>query len=286
MSSSSGKMKITIRYADYVETHHHQFLNEIEKTRAQTINDSPFSTYTFVDTDEAFLGAGYMLSDFPSLYDMFGKFMAGLDVCDLFQDAFKDILTPDEIDKNRKAEKEFIDIEITTKLIPTFVRHMRDLNAVASSSFIIGKTMIEQKGVKALANFGANLRYSMIPLIAGKWTAALNFQKTAIIDYAFTMKNYISSKMSVDEVNYRKLSKDLLWPFTVLEYERAAVATMQYSKNIERKKQQGRSDVSKGCLITSYAIMGAQIGYYFPPWGTLIGGIIGFIIGVAIILLE
>lgn len=281
MSSSN---KIYIRYAAYVEDHHHSFLHDIKTVREATIDNSPLSTYAFIDADRAFIGAGYMLSDFPSLYDMFGKFMAGLDICDLFHDAFGNILTPDEIDANRKAEREFIDIEITTKLIPNFVRSMRDLNAVASSSFIIGKTLIEQRGAKALANFGANLRYSMIPLIAGKWTAAMNFQKTVIIDYAFTMKNYISSKMLIDEVNYRKLSENFLWPFTVLEYERAAVAALQATRELE--KQLKRSNLSKGLLVASYTMMGAQIGSYFPPYGTIIGGVIGFIVGIAIMLLE
>lgn len=283
MSSGGSSDKITIRYASYVESHHHSFLHEIEKVREATIDDSPLSTYTFIDADEAFL-AGYILSDFSSLYDMFGKFMAGLDICDLFQDAFRDLLTPAEIDVNRKAERKLISIDITTKLIPNFVRSMRDLNAVTSSSFIIGKTLIEQRGVKTLAEFGANLRYSMIPLIAGKWTAALNSQKTVIVDYAFTMKNYISSKMLVDEVNYRKLSENFLWPFTVLEYERAAVAAMQATKEIE--KQLKRSNLSKGLLVASYTMTGAQIGSYFPPYGTIIGGIVGFIIGIAVILLE
>ena len=226
-----------------------------------------------------------MISSFPSLYDMFGKFMAGLDIDSLYREFFGSDLRISELNDSTTAEGDLLDLELLSSALPRFLCGMRDLNTVISSSFVIGKSCVEDKRIKILAQFSTALKYQLLPFVTEKWTAYLNFKKTSIIDQAFTMKLYFSLKMYVDEVNYGKLLKDNLWPFTVLEYERMALAAMRNTKSLSKGTPE-RSGLSKGLLVASYTVQGAIIGSYFPPYGTYIGAVVGFVVGLAVMLLE
>ena len=80
----------TIRYADYVEVHHKNFLNHISEEVDSHYHDSPYEEFDEIEIDAGFFGVGYALASFPSLYDMFGKFMAGLNIDALDQQIFED----------------------------------------------------------------------------------------------------------------------------------------------------------------------------------------------------
>ena len=77
------------------------------------------------------------------------------------------------------------------------------------------------------------------------------------------------------------VTKNTLWPFTVLEYQRAALGAMQGASN-SKSDVAGASTAQKaigGAL--SGAAGGAMIGSYFGPYGTAIGGAVGAIAGAA-----
>lgn len=280
--------KYMIRYSPYVEIKHDSFLNIIRSFRDQTMeySDSPYFNFTVVDSDDAFFGAGYVLSNFPSLHDMFGKFMAGLDIDNLFSKMFESSLVIPEIDALTETNLSLVDDNIVKDLIPQFVLSMRSLNAVVSSSFIIGKAVLEERRAKLNAILSADFRYLLIPDITKRWIDSLNQKKRVIFSYAFIIKLQFLAKHDIDRYNYRLLARHALWPFAVLEYERAALAALQGDPRIPKKRVRGRSTISKGLSVMSYAYMGGVIGSYFPPWGTLIGIVIGIIIGVAIMLFE
>lgn len=277
---------MTIRYAPYIEEQHQDFLRAIYSYRTAVADhsDSPYKNYNPIEIEDAFFGVGYTVSSFPSLYDMYGKFMAGLDVDTLYKAFFGDLMGASEFESATKAERALVDDELSTLPYPKFLCIMRDLNAVVTSSFIIGKIGIEKRRIKLLMTFSSSLKYKLLSLSTQKWTAYLNFKKTVLIDQAFLLKLYISTKMLIDEVNYNKILQHYLWPFTVLNYERSALAAMQSAKLLEKHSE--RSDLSKGLLIASYTVQGAIIGSYFPSYGTYIGAVVGFIVGVAIVLLE
>src|SRR4030043_881835 len=87
-----SKTENTIRYAPYLEAIHQAFLAEIGTAATTAAANSPYVGYTDLDFEDAFYGAGFVISSFPSLYDMFGKFMAGLDVEVLYDGTFEDLI--------------------------------------------------------------------------------------------------------------------------------------------------------------------------------------------------
>lgn len=282
---SSGGGKTYIRYASYVENHHNNFLNKIASYQKLTVDNSPYSGYSNLSIDDAFFGAGYALSSFPSLYDMYGKFMAGLDIDSLYNQLFEDTVNSTEVNELVLAEAALIEDDIEETVIPRLQLGMRDINSVISSSFVVGKSLIESTRVKVVEKFRADLKYRLIPVVKERWTAHLDWNKNVVCTYAEILKFYISGKIDVNEVNYAFAARNRLWPFTVLEYQRAALGALQGAITTTSDTA-GSSTTSKviGGALTG-AATGAMIGSTISPatatsaggagWGSLGGAALG-----------
>lgn len=256
----SGSQKTTIRYAAYIESHHGAFLDKVQEERIAVVDSSPFTDYVDVEVDDAFFGAGYTISSFPSLYDMYGKFMAGLDIDDLYTQTFEDTVNSSVVGDLIAAEGTLIDDEIETTSLPRFQVGMRDINAVMSSSFVVGKSLIEDARTKMVAKFSADLKYRLIPVATQRWTAHLDWNKLVVATYAEIIKLYFSAKTDTDEINYAMAAKNKLWPFTVLDYERASLGALQGATN-EKRDVAGASTTARVLAgAMSGAAMGAMIG--------------------------
>ena len=280
-SSGSGSGKTEIRYAPYIEGYHSDFLATARARRVLAIDASPYSTYTDIEVDDAFFGAGYTISSFPSLYDMYGKFMAGLDIEVLWDQSFEDTVNSSVVNDLVAAESALMDDDIETTVLPRAQTGYRDLNAVMGSSFVIGKAIIEDARVKSLAKYDAELRYRLIPVAQSRWEAHLQWNQQVVSIYAELMKFYYSAKTDVDEINYAMASKNLLWCFTVLDYERACLGALQGATN--QKTDVAGASTAKRALsgAMSGAAMGAMVGSKaaHPVAGTAIGAIVGGIAG-------
>ena len=73
---------VEARFAPYLEAYHESFLAFTHNQSLAAIAVNPYSTYasTWADIDYAFFCVGCSISDYPALYDMFGKHMSGLDI--------------------------------------------------------------------------------------------------------------------------------------------------------------------------------------------------------------
>ena len=275
-----GDSVVTQRYAPYVEAHHSTFLDLAATHRDAVIDSSPFADYEDIDIETAFFSAGYAISSFPSLYDMYGKFMAGLDVCALYAQIFEDTVNAPEVHDLVSAEAALIDDDIEANVLPRFQTGMRDINSVMSSSYVIGKSLIEDTRVKAISKFSAELKYRLIPVVSERWQAHLEWNKGVVMTYAEIMKLYYSAKMDIDDINYTMAVKDKLWPFTVLEYNRAALGALQGAMMTKSdvagssQTQKAISGTLAGAAMGAYT--GAKIGSGYGAWGAVIGGVLGF----------
>lgn len=285
MSSSSDKT--TVRYAAYIEEQHADFLRAMYSYRTEVADhsESPYLNYSSIKIEDAFFGAGYAISSFPSLYDMYGKFMAGLDVDALYSQLFEDTINSPEVNDLVSAEAALMEDDIEANVLPRVQTGMRDINSVIASSFVIGRTLIENARIKALEKFRAELKYNLIPVVKERWTAHLDWNKNVVCTYAEILKFFISARIDVDEVNYSFAAKNLLWPFTVMEYQRAALGALQGAVTTTTDAA-GTSTVGKvigGAL--SGAATGAMIGSTISPatatsmggagWGAGVGAALG-----------
>jgi len=260
-SSAPANTQSMIRYAPYIEAKHTNFLETVYSSREAVINDSPFSDYTDIEVDDAFFGAGYTIASFPALYDMFGKFMAGLDIEVLWDQIYESTLESSVVNDLVSAEGELLDDEIAENSLPRIQTGMRDMNSVMSSSFVVGKSILEDTRTKVINKFSADLKYRLIPIAQERWQSHLNWNKLVIGMYSEIMKLYFSAKTDVDEVNYAMAAKERLWPFTVLDFERAALGALQGATN-------SKSDVA-GASTTARVLSGALSG---AAMGAMVGG--------------
>jgi hypothetical protein len=219
---------------------------------------SPFSYYKNIEVEAAFFGVGYLISSFPSLYDMFGKFMAGLDIDILWTQLFEDTVNSPQVGVLVSAEAALLDDDIEINSIPRLQTGMRDINAVMGSSYIIGRAIIEDARVKSISKFSADLKYRLIPVASSRWSTHLDWNKGVVGVYAELMKFYYSAKVDVDEANYAMAAKNSLWPFTVLDFERAALGALQGAMNT-------KTDVA-GASTASKVIGGALSGAAMELW--------------------
>ena len=279
-----GDIKTTVRYAGYIEDKHKAFLKEIVVRREAAIDNSPYSGVATIASDDGFFGVGYTLASFPSLYDMYGKFMAGLDVEDLYTQIYGDLMEGPVTHNLVSAEAAFLSDELESDTIPRYEVGMRDINAVMSSTFIIGKALLEETRLKAVAKYSAGLQYALLPIAAQRWQAHLEWNRSVVAVYSEIMKLYFSAKMDVDSHNTEMLAKNRLWPFTVLDYERVAIAAMQGATKTttDSAGSSGASRAISGALggAAMGAMAGAKIGAVGGPMGAAIGGAVGLMGGL------
>ena len=285
--SSSGDVTKTKRYAPYIEAHHSSLLSITATQRDIAIADSPYANYEDVEISAAFFGIGYVISNFPSLYDMFGSHMAGLDIETLWDSTFSNVVSSSKIDEAVAIEMSLADDGIVKGELANFQLDMRNLNAVATSSFVLGKAVVEDKRIKAFARMSLDVKADLFVVAGKEYASHLNWEKRTVVIYAEIIKGYLLLKPEIDDINYTFDSRNALWPFKVLSFEGAVLGTMQtvgvWQKQMSPRK---RSDLSTGLSVASYTVSGAYIGSSFPPYGTAIGAVIGFIVGVAMMLLE
>jgi len=271
-SSGGGDSETTIRYAPYVEDKHAAFLLAMATYREATTDDSPFSGYTDIEVENAFFGTGYTIASFPTMYDMLGKFMAGLDVDTLYSQILEDTVNAPEVNDLVAAESDLIEDDVVEAVTAIEVG-MRDIGSVMSSTFVVARAIPRDTKVKALEKFRSELKYRLIPVATDRWGKHLEWNKGVIMTYAEVMKLYYSVKMDVDDFNYSMAAKDKLWPFTVLDYERACLGALQGATKSTTDVAGGGSKMG-GAI--SGALSGAAAGAIIAGGpGAVVGGVLG-----------
>jgi hypothetical protein len=289
--NSGGGKTITVTHPDYVQEHHDSFLNQVEIQQAIGLETNPFADFAYRNIDAYYFGIGYLISSYTSLYDMFGKFMAGLDLEELWKSGALSLLTSEEIYTHVTEQKRKLDDKIDIETLPKFKQEMRELNAVASSSFVIGCAKIEAKRVKDYAVISLEATANIIPSVAEKFSGNLSWCKEIILSYSKIMKSYFTLRIDTDIKTYTFCAEATLWPFTILDYNRRALNSLgpQFLENETTDKQtwlQKNKELVGGVSILLWTVQGAYIGSSYPPYGTIIGAVVGFVIGVVLYLIQ
>ena len=269
-----------LRYAPYIETHHQTMLDAVEALTIAAANNNPYDSYdvlTISDMETAFFGAGYVLTDFPTIYDMYGKFMAGLDIDSLYDEILDSTINSSVIDDTIYQEGVRLKDDIELTQLPEFEAGMRDINAVNSSSFVIGKALMGVARTKALAKFSADIRTRLLPVAAERWTRHLEWNKSVVETYAQVLKFFFSARMDLDNHNLLILEKSATWALEMWEYDMKGLGSMQQAINSTSRSSQGGGAGKAIGGALSGASAGAMVG---GPFGAAIGGLAGLVGGL------
>ncbi len=280
-----------IRFAPYIEASHSALLAASYSARVATLNNSPYANYTDVDYEAAIIGIGYAITSFPTLYDMYGKFMSGFDVETLWGKSFDKIMNLDEVEDMVDSETTSIDDFLEVSSIPDLKVLARELNVVCSSSFVVGKALIESKRIKKVAEVSAEAKYALLSDAMSDSVNGLNWRKAVTDNYAELFKTFYLAAAQCTDANYKMATDDVLWNLNILDFERAALGVFHPKSTFTKQMpgQRKRSDISKFIMITNATGQGALYGWQFGggnPYAAAIGAAIGYHVGVAQMLVE
>ena len=260
-----GSSESTIRWAPYVEAAHIELIEQYQDWRTWRISQdlngemiySPYKYYTNIDIDTAFFGAGLDLSSITALYDVYEQLITNLDLTASFNSIFADVVNGAVIDDLVSAEASQLSDDLEQVAYPRFECGLRDINSVISTSFVMGRAVMEQGRTKAIARFSAEMRYRLLPLVIERWKATIDWNKVSLEAYANILKFYLTMKEELEKHQMDIGVRNSLWPFTILEYERAACAALAgpQTTHTEVKGASTGQQIAGGVMMGLSALM-------------------------------
>lgn len=288
MGGKGGKAKTQgmIRFAPYIEEQHKEFLATVASKRNLLLEASPFENPEALRTEELFFGIGFDLAGFTSLYDNWSFQMWDSDINVIYTDIFRETTSGSMVGELVAAESKLVDDDMLASSIPRFETGMRDINSVMTSSFIIGRALIEDARVKAITKFSAELQFRLLPIAVERWSRQLEWRKSVVATEMELMRFYLQASMDRIQHDQEVSVKHTLWPFTVLDYERAALGALTGASKTTTTAQGGGGSLMKGLVGAGTGALGgagagAMIGAAGGPISALGGAVIGGIMGLA-----
>jgi hypothetical protein len=285
MGGSGNTTTTEIRYAPYLESAHSDALVATDSA-VSILNlawtDSmagqrpvdPYNSYTDLDVDDVFFGIGIAMTSFPSLYKKFGDLMTDIDIETLYNTIFDDSMNGPVITNIIAQEAVELSDELETNSYPRYEIGMRDANAVMTSSYVIGKALMEVGKTKALAKFGAEIKSRMLAVASERWKTHLDWNRQVVEMNAQIMKFYFMAKHETDTYNREVHLKHLLWPFTTTRYILDALGVLNNAVN-QKSSTEGAGTATR---VLGGAMMGLSAGATAFPGSNLgigLGGAIG-----------
>lgn len=283
----SESSQTTVRYAPYLEAFHSRILDHGGSDSPDlsfidafnvALGMSPYGAYEQVDVDEGFFGmttddptVTYEIKNFPSLWDMFGKFMGGLDIHDLWGQIYEDVIQGPEITNAVTAQSDLLQDDIDTQVMPRFLAGMRDINSVQATTFVIGKAIIQDAHVKSMNKFSTQIRLHALSISNEQWIKHLDWDKTVVTVFAEMFKLYYTARIDVDRANLEYQAKDGMWDVNLFENARAILGAMAGSAAATPQNEPSQAQKAIGGAMSG-AAAGAMIA---GPTGAIIGGVLG-----------
>ena len=277
----------TVRFAPYIEEKHEDFLATVFLKGDEVVDDSPFEEYVDIDVDPAFFGIGYVISQYTALYDAYGKYMAGMDIEVKWTRAFTSVHEADEARQPTIEELDAVADSILKKELPDFLLLMRENNCVQTSTFTIGKSLMEDKRIKLVEDFSLKRRVKLMPSVNVHYRADLDWFRKLTTLYAELMKVYYISKTEMVDTNDLYRVRNTLWAFEIFDFEGTALGALRGAATyIKRGPMRQRSTISKVLSVASYAATGATYGSVIGGIpGTVIGAVVGTVVGIGMLFL-
>jgi|LGOV01.1.fsa_nt_gb hypothetical protein len=175
---------------------------------------------------------------------------------------------------------------LTSEVLPRFEAGMRDINAVTSSAFAIGRAVIEDGQTRQVAKYSADLHMKAfsddaLQLIALK----LEYQKNATHMGAEIRRIGIVAKKEEREDNTEIAVADALWDLELFQYGGnflASIGAATVQTGLSKGKPSKAASAIGGGLsgAAAGAMIGAKSGSAAGYWGAGIGAVVGAAAGL------
>ena len=173
------------------------------------------------------------------------------------------------------------DARLVADVLPRFHAGMRDINAVVSSSFVIGRALIEENQDRQVAKYSAGIHMKAfsddaIQVIGLK----LQYQQAASMMISDVNRIKIVAKKEEAATNMELDSADALWDLQVFQYGANLLASGGGGTAVPSSNRPSQSQSVLGGAMSG-AAAGAMVGSTVPGLGTAYGAAIGAVLGAA-----
>ena len=292
MGSGGGGSAGSTDYPAYMKEWHGRALDD---NGVDTIDISLTSLLNTAIVNSPYTGAFAYDPDAPiaaweAAISGFDTILAGInesaDVLALYGDAVAGL--QNELDLGVDSFADNLDDQLLTITYPRFEGGMRDINAVQSSAFVIGKSILEGFRNRDVAKYSTDLRLNaaiqitghMVNLLTNKYAWEESYMKTVV------ESNRIKIVAKGEETG-RDLEIDDLearWGLDVYKYGSNLLASIsgaavQTGSGGPSKTQSAVGGAMAGAA--GGAMIGASIGTAGGPYGAAIGTVAGGVLGAA-----
>lgn len=268
-------------FPEYLETAH---LNVFSHNSGDVSNLSMVQSLNSVfGLGEAVVTVGdprLMFEENRPLYEMFYTFLIGSNPKDFWHRTLAEVETLPNFAEMKTAYREFLDDKLYKKLIPEFITKMREIQAVQSSSFMVGKVAIEQNVLQEFLLFCGRIDFTKMKATFAQVEQRMVWNLSVVQVAGVYHKGKMSLGIDFDISTKNKQTAEEEWNIRLFAYARDLLNAL--GPRAGHMQLRAKSPVI-GAVSTG--VSGAVIGYYCAQamsWSGPVGIVIGFIVGFAI----
>jgi len=280
-----------VDYPLYMKTFHGRILDN---------NGADVPTNSLVDAMNAAYGnspyAGAITYDpdadltlMTNSIDAFAVYVALLSAGTPLDTLVSDVLDHTRIDNSVTEFSLDLADRLTAEVLPRFEAGMRDINAVVSSAFAVGKAVIEASQTRQVAKYSTDLHLKAMTddslrLIALK----LEYEKFLMHYTIETHRIKIVAKKEETETNLEISESDATWDLEIFQHGGNLLAGIGGGVMTSNKKKKNQLNSAIGGAMTGAAaggaiggmVAGGEAGSMAGPYGAIIGAVLGAAIGL------
>lgn len=278
---SGGSVSGQVDYPDYIKNFHETFLNVAYTIyQAEATQSSPYSTWVAVDPNHVFGLAGGWYNPTQAMDNVRSfSFASTLNSIASSIAAFTDGITT-----ATNAHAAVLDTRLTSDIIPRYEAGMRDIGAVSSSAFPIGRAVVESTHDAYVADFDAQQRARKLEKtwdLAGQFTLATLDQLRIVTALAVEIgRLYVAASHEYSVTAVNMLARDRAWDAEVLQKAANILASVAGTA-VKQGDAIGGSSLG-GALSGALAgaALGTTVGSAVPGIGTGLGAAAGGALGL------
>ncbi len=284
---SSGK----VSYPAYMERVHEDWLDQshsdhitssVTEVMSAALGNSPYAALIAYDPDPDIAAYLAEVADYEVLVDAMAGSLNSVDIA-------PDELTNVEIAAEAAALGALIDDQLLISVLPRFEAGMRDINAVVTSAFVIGRANLEDSRDHEVAKLAADLTVRS-KASAGeradillKWAMLRldNAHKMAMLEIEGERIKIVAKKEENDVLNELEI-KDGLWDLEIWQYGANVMASPGGGTSPGGGKTSPIGSAIGGALggaamggMAGSMMGGTVMGMGAGPFGMIAGGVLG-----------
>ncbi len=279
MGSGGGGSSGKVEWPSYMQAVHHQWLNRgdldrISKSVTGTMNEafgrSPFEGMIDWVVEDTFGTAS------ETLWEAFDR-NKNLDISALLMDTLDRLMLSTTKSNLMAATSAILDEDINTTILPRYRSGMRDINAIQTSSYILGEAHIERSKLRQLAKLSADIDMKFIDISQQIMSTTVDWNKTLVVHSTEIGRLYLAAHLDELKFNTENRAKDRLWDLRVWEYGAHVMSSISGGTAPTGGEESSQvANVLGGAM--SGAAIGAQTGFggYGVAAGAIVGGVAGY----------